>query len=210
MEYNTQRESMPIPEYGRNIQNMIAYASTLKDRETRNKAAHLIVAMMGQMNPSLRDSEDFRHKLWDHLFIISKFSLDVDSPYPIPNAEGLKAKPKKVSYPGHRIKYKHYGKFMEPVIQAISSLEPGEQRDALVERIANFMKMNFLQWNRDSVTDDQILEQLREISGGKLSLHENAKLHLTADILAKTTKKFPENKKGKNQKFRRDHRRRGK
>ncbi len=211
MEYNTQREMLLIPEYGRNIQEMIKVAIKLKDRDQRNKAANVIISVMGMMNPHLRDYADFKHKLWDHLFIISEFKLDVDSPYPLPDKEALASKPNRIPYPKNKIKYKHYGKNMETIIQEIIKVEDGEEKNAMIEKIANFMKMSYLSWNRDSVGDELILEHLRELSDGKLSLSETSKLHLTSDILAKTAKK-PSLPIKRNSKHRRDNnmRRKGK
>lgn len=212
MEYNTQRELMPIPEYGRNIQKMIEFTVAIEDREKRNKAANVIIGIMGQMNPHLRDYDDFKHKLWDHLFIISDFKLDVDSPYPKPAPDTLTAKPEKIPYPVSKIKFKHYGKNIEAIIEEIIKLEDGEKKDAMIERIANFMKMSYLSWNRDSVSDELILEHLKELSDGKLQLSESARLNLTVDILAKTARKPVVPSKNKNSKYRRDNngRRRGK
>src|SRR6185295_10737630 len=120
MEYNSTRNQMVIPEYGRNIQKMIEYAVTLEDREERNRAAKAIVLVMGYLNPQIRDIVDFKHKLWDHLFLISDFKLDVDSPYPIPPRETLKVKPQRVPYPNANIKYKYYGKNMEAMIRKVA------------------------------------------------------------------------------------------
>lgn len=211
MEYNTQREKMPVPEYGRNVQKMIEYAVSIPDRDKRNKAATAIVAIMGQLSPHLRDYADFRHKLWDHMFIISDFKLDVDSPYPIPSELALAEKPKRVSYPTNKIRFRHYGKVMQKIIDEIIKLDEGPEKDSMIVKIANFMKMSYLNWNRDSVNDELIIEHLTELSGGKLTLKDTARLHLTSDILAKNPKKVIPSK-GKNQKFRRDNssRRRGK
>lgn len=200
---------MTIPEYGRNIQRMIQSAVKMKDRENRNKAANVIISIMGMMNPHLRDYADFKHKLWDHMFIISNFKLDVDSPYPKPAKDALTAKPKKVAYPSNKIRYKHYGKNMETIINSIIGVEEGEAKDKLIEKIANFMKMSYLSWNRDSVNDELILEHLRELSGGKLTLNEKSRLHATSDILAKTARK-PEKPQKKHNHKNRNNRRRGK
>src|ERR1051325_7800093 len=139
MEYNTGRNHLVIPEYGRNIQKMIEYAITLKDREERNRAAKAIVAVMGYLNPQLQNVTDFKHKLWDHLFIISDFKLDVDSPYPIPPKETLKLKPQRVPYPNANIKYKYYGRTMESMIKKIAEIEDGPKKDMIAQSLANFM-----------------------------------------------------------------------
>ena len=183
MEYNSQRSKLIIPEYGRNIQKMIDYAISVDDKDKRNMAAKVIIDVMGQLNPHLRDITDFRHKLWDHLFIIADFKLDVDSPYPIPSAETLKTKPKRIPYPHQDIKYKHYGKTIELLIEKAVEMEDGMRKDTLVSVIANFMKTSYLNWNRDSVNDEMILEQLDTLSQNKLKL--TTRLNNTSDILAK-------------------------
>ena len=184
MEYNSGRNQMIIPEYGRNIQKMIEYAVTLEDREERNRAARAIVAVMGYLNPQLRDIVDFKHKLWDHLFLISDFKLDVDSPYPIPPRETLKVKPQTISYPASKIRYKYYGKTMENMIRKISEMEEGPNKDLIAQNLANFMKMSYLTWNKDSVDDSTILSHLNELSGGQVKLADTVKLNHTAEILA--------------------------
>lgn len=182
MEYNTERVKMAIPEYGRNVQRMIEFAISVKDRDERNRVARAIISVMGQLNPHLRDVTDFKHKLWDHLFIIADFKLDVDSPYPIPNAATFQTKPDKVSYPDNKIKYRHYGRILEKIIQKAVEFEEGDEKKVLTEMIANSMKKSYLTWNRDSVTDDVIIEQLKELSKGQLKLDPNAKLVQASDI----------------------------
>ncbi|MFL5753485.1 MAG: DUF4290 domain-containing protein [Bacteroidia bacterium] len=181
MEYNTQLEKMIIPEYGRNIQRMINHCVTLTDREERNRCAKAIIQVMGQLNPHLRDVADFNHKLWDHLFIISKFQLDVDSPYPKPNAETFETKPDIVSYPKGRIKYKHYGKTIEEIIEKAKAYPEGAEKEELKRVIANHMKKSYINWNKDSVTDDTIIAQLDELSGGALKIAETTVLSVVTD-----------------------------
>lgn len=170
---------MIIPEYGRNIQKMIDFAMTVKDREERNKVARAIIDVMGQLNPHLRDVTDFKHKLWDHIFIISDFKLDVDSPYPKPTAETFQTKPDRVLYPSNDIRYKHYGKTVERIIAKGKEYPNGPEKDALVEQIANLMKRSYLTWNRDSVNDEVILKQLEELSKGQLKLADISLLRST-------------------------------
>lgn len=179
MEYNTSLPKMIIPEYGRNIQKMIDFAMTVKDREERNKVARAIIDVMGQLNPHLRDVTDFKHKLWDHIFIISDFKLDVDSPYPKPTAETFQTKPDRVLYPSNDIRYKHYGKTVERIIAKGKEYPNGPEKDALVEQIANLMKRSYLTWNRDSVNDEVILKQLEELSKGQLKLADISLLRST-------------------------------
>ncbi len=179
MEYNTSLPKMIIPEYGRNIQKMIDFAMTVEDREERNKVARAIIDVMGQLNPHLRDVTDFKHKLWDHIFIISDFKLDVDSPYPMPTAETFQTKPDRVAYPSLDIRYKHYGKTVERIIAKGKEYPDGAEKDALVEQIANLMKRSYLTWNRDSVNDEVILKQLEELSKGQLRLADISLLRST-------------------------------
>ena len=184
--YNTQQEHMIIPEYGRNIQKLVQYTCTIKNKEERTNVAHAIIAIMGRLNPMLRDITDFRHKLWDHLFIISNFKLDVDSPYPKPSKEILTTKPERVKYPSAKMKFKHYGRAVEFLIEKASGMKNGEEKTAFIEAIANLMKKSYLVWNRDTVSDAVILQELEELSKGKLKVPENFRLTSTYDILAKT------------------------
>lgn len=160
---------------------MIDFACTIEDREERNKVAKAIIDIMGQLNPHLRDVSDFRHKLWDHLFIISDFRLDVDSPYPKPSKESFQTKPDRVNYPHNDIEFKHYGKIVEKLIATAIKMEEGDMKDALVESIANLMKRSYQMWNRDSVSDEVIAEHLEVLSKRKLKLKENMKLSAVAD-----------------------------
>lgn len=182
MEYNTQRPGLRLPEYGRNIQKMIEYAMTVENRDERNKLAQAIIAVMGQLNPHLRDVSDFNHKLWDHLFIISDFKLDVDSPYPKPSPESLKEKPEKLSYPSNDIKFMHYGKIIEKMINKAVEMEDGEAKNAFILTIANLMKRFYLNWNRDSVSDDVIFNHISILSNGKLQT-ENMQLSAANELV---------------------------
>jgi hypothetical protein len=190
MEYNTQMDRLIIPEYGRNIQGMIQFCCTIKDREERNLCARAIIQVMGQLNPHLRDVSDFTHKLWDHLFIISQFKLDVDSPYPIPSAETFQEKPKRLEYPKGKIRYKHYGKTIEEIIRKAKELPEGGEKKELTRQIANHLKKSYFNWNKDHITDDVILKNLEELSGGALKLDENAALSSHQELRGPTTKKF--------------------
>jgi hypothetical protein len=176
MEYNTQLPKLEIPEYGRNIQVMIDHCITIEDRDERNKCARAIIQIMGQLNPHLRDIADFTHKLWDHLFLISKFQLDVDSPYPRPNAETFTTKPKNVPYPATKIRYKHYGKTIERIIDAAKTYEEGPEKKELSRLIANHLKKSYVNWNKDSVTDDVIFKQFKEMTNNELHIDENSAL----------------------------------
>jgi hypothetical protein len=176
MDYNTSRPHLTIPEYGRCIQEMVEHTLTLVDRDERTKAAKTIVNAMAILNPQLKDMTDYRHKLWDHLYIISDYKLDCDSPYPMPERSLAEAKPKPLAYPQKEIKRRHYGSIVEKMIREAIALDEGEDKHRVVESIANFMKMSYLTWNRDTVSDELIREQLKELSGGRLELGEEVKL----------------------------------
>lgn len=175
-DYNTTRNELILAEYGRNVQNMVKYIIELPDLEERNKYAQAVIDLMGFLNPHLRDVADFKHKLWDHLHIISGYKIDVDSPYPKPTPEDALVKPKHIGYPQQKITYKHYGKTVETMIEKAKAVDDPERRAAMVQGIANFMKMAYVTWNKDSVADETILKNLRELSGGELQLDENVNL----------------------------------
>jgi len=189
MEYNTQRNKLIIPEYGRNIQKMIEHCLELKDRDERTRFAYLIVNVMGQMVPKGKESGDMQQKLWDHLHIISGFRLNVDSPYKPPEQDFREIKPQPLPYSDQNFKYRHYGKNIEKIIEKTSNYEDGEEKDALIQAIANHLKKSYLNWNRDSVDDDLILENLQELSKGKLVFGEDMHLSHTNVILARNKKK---------------------
>ncbi len=199
MEYNSSRDKMVISEYGRNIHKMIDYIKSVEDRDKRNHLARATINVMGQLNPQLRDVNDFKHKLWDHLFIMADFDLDVDSPYPIPSKETLTRKPEPLQYTTNNVTFKHYGRHIERMIEKACELENGFMKDTLVKLIANHLKKSYLTWNRDDVTDEEIAEHLSVMSDGKLNLEDNIKLHQTSDILAKNKKKkYQGRQSGKN------------
>lgn len=155
---------------------MVAYICTLPTKEERNRYAQVVIDLMGFLNPHLRDVADFKHKLWDHLHIISDFKIDVDSPYPLPVPGAIRKKPEILAYPQHRIKYKHYGKTVEKMIEKACRLENEEEKQQMAQAIANFMKMAYVTWNKDSVNDDKIIDDLKEFSNGELVLNENFNL----------------------------------
>ena len=177
LEYNTQRGKLIISEYGRHIQKLVEHALTKEDRVERQKITNGIIEMMGELNPHLRDVDDFKHKLWDHIFIISDFRLDVDSPYPKPEIEELTKKPEPLIYPNKKIRFNHYGSIIEDMIQEAIDFKDKEIKKKLTLSIANQMKKSYVNWNRDSVRDSLILKQLDILSGGKLTLDENTQLN---------------------------------
>ncbi len=184
-DYNSSRKKLILPEYGRNIQKMVNHLKTIEDRDERNKAARTVIGVMGNLNPHLRDVADFKHKLWDHLAIISDFELDIDSPYTTPEPESLHSKPKKVPYHQYSIRKKHYGRSIVLMIEKAVALEPGEEKDDLVKMIAYHMKKSYLTWNREAVSDDEIFTDMKTLSGGVLVANPDLKLPETKDILAK-------------------------
>lgn len=170
LEYNTEREHLIIPEYGRHLQKMINHAKTVTDKDERNRLAKAIIAVMGNMQPHLRDVPDFQHKLWDQLFIISNFELDVDSPYEKPTKEIFEERPDPLKYPQNFPKYRFYGNNIKTMIDVANTWEESDLKEALVYTIANHMKKCFLNWNKDTVEDDVIYDHLYELSGGKINL----------------------------------------
>ena len=175
-DYNSTRNKLILSEYGRNVQNMVKYIVALPTKEERNRYAQVVIDLMGFLNPHLRDVADFKHKLWDHLHIISDFQIDVDSPYPKPEIEAIHMKPEPLKYPHQRIKYKHYGKTIELMMEKAKSIEEPDRKQHMVQAIANFMKMAYVQWNKDSVADETILADLRAMSQGQLKLEDNVNL----------------------------------
>ena len=198
LEYNTEREHLIIPEYGRHMQKMINYAKTRETQEERDKVAKAIIAVMGNMQPHLRDVPDFQHKLWDQLFIMADFELDVDSPYPKPSRELLAERPDPLKYPQNFPKYRFYGNNIKTMIDVANTWEEGELKEALIFTIANHMKKCFLNWNKDTVEDDVIYGHLYELSGGKINLQNSEEDLSDATSLMRSKTKFAStnNKKG--------------
>ena len=172
LQYNTKRTQLVIPEYGRHVQLMINQIMETHNREERNKMAKAVIGIMGNMNPHLRDVPDFQHKLWDQLFIMSNFELDVDSPYEKPQKEVLEQKPDRLRYPQRNPKYRFYGNNIKSMINVAVNWEDGDLKNALVYNIANHMKKCFLNWNKDTVQDEVILNHLVELSDNKLKVKE--------------------------------------
>ena len=188
MKYNTEREKLSISEYGRHVQNMVNYLLTIEDREKRTESAKVVVSSMAQMNPNIKDSSDYLHILWDHLYIISDFKLDVDSPYPPPPKEKFEVKPTHLGYNINNIELRHYGKYIVEMVKKVSEFEPGEKKMALTILIANQMKKAYLMWNRESVQDAVIGKHLAELSKGKLILPEEVLLVSTGSVIPKPGK----------------------
>ncbi len=174
---------MLLPEYGRNVQNMISFALKIENKVERNRAAQAIIEVMGQLNPHLRDVDDFRHKLWTHLFVMSDFKLDVDSPYVIPQLEKLQEKPNVLEYPKSSIKYGHYGKYTEKILATAKETKTPEEKEFLKTCMSNFMKKLYLSHNNDAVENHVIAENLKELSRGELVLDNPDELTSTNTLL---------------------------
>ncbi len=170
MQYNTQKEKLQMPEYGRNIQNMVDHCVGIEDPEERKRCANTVIDVMGNMFPHLRDVSNFKHILWDHLAIMSDFKLDIDYPYEIIKKEELYSPPGQLEYSRPTMKYRHYGKILENIIKIVTEMEDGEKKDHLIKLILNQMKRAYVQWNK-LVDDDKIYADFKELSGGKISLN---------------------------------------
>tara|TARA_B100001248_G_C27270869_1_gene403022 strand:- start:194 stop:826 length:633 start_codon:yes stop_codon:yes gene_type:complete len=194
LEYNTVREDLIIPEYGRHIQKMIHHASSQKSKDERNRIAKSVISVMGNLQPHLRDVSDFQHKLWDQLFIMSDFKLDVDSPFEKPKKEELLAKPDPLSYPQNFPKYRFYGNNIKIMIDEAVKWDSGDKKEALVYIIANHMKKCFLNWNKDSVEDQVIFDHLHELSNSKIDLRNSKESLLDASVLMRSKKRFSNKK----------------
>lgn len=195
LEYNTERPGLKLPEYGRHVQKMVDYAITIEDKEARNRTAKSIISVMGNMNPHLRDVPDFQHMLWDQLFIISDFELDVDSPYPKLLKEELEERPEPLQYPQNFPKYRFYGNNIKRMIDEAVRWEDGSKKDGLILTIANHMKKSYLSWNKDSVEDIVIFDHLYELSDGKIDLRKRDEDLSDASDLMKTKKRFSSSRK---------------
>ena len=171
MEYNTLQKKLILPEYGRHVHLMVQHAVQIKDREQRNVAAHTIIGVMATLMPHLRETPDFKHKLWDHLFIMSEFKLDIDSPYPPPSPSEMVEKPQLVPYPQSHIRQKHYGKILTDMIRETGKMNESPQRDSLIQTLALQMKKSYIAWNRSELNNEQIVQDLWDISDGKIHLN---------------------------------------
>lgn len=176
MEYNTKREKMMFYGYGRNIHKMIEYAKNIQNRDERNIAARNIIKVMAMVNPSVRETVDYEHMLWDHLMMWSNFELDVDSPYPVERVASMRFKPDNMRHQTHKIRYRHYGTLLESMIKKAAAMPEGPERDCMVVLIANQMKKDYIDFNHDSAPVDVLNNQLRELSGGKLCFPEGIQL----------------------------------
>ena len=173
LEYNSERPLMKIPEYGRHVQKLINHCIALNTKEERNTMAKAIVDVMGNLQPHLRDVPDFKHKLWDQLYIMADFKLDAESPYPVPSKEELQEKPEALAYPKSASRYRYYGNNIQTMIDIALSWEEGDKKEALVFTIANHMKKCYLNWNKDTVDDAVIFNHLFDLSNSKIDLRSS-------------------------------------
>ena len=179
--YNTEKEQIVITQYGRCVQEMIKKLPEIEDRKQRTEAAKYIISVMVQMNPNIKESSDFEHKLWDHLYMISGYNLDLDSPYAPPIPVEQQSKPQHIGYQNNDIKYGHYGQYLIKMIEAASKEENDEIREALAYSLAGQMKRNYLEWNKSVVNDQVIIDDLKNISGGRLVIADETKLNSTGE-----------------------------
>ena len=194
MDYNTARKGLRLPEYGRHIQNLVDHIKTIEDKEERTKAAHSLIPVMSQVNSNLREVGDYKHKLWDHLFIMADFDLDVDAPYPIPQKEILDRKPEPLPYVQGIFKKKHYGKIIQRMMDKIDDYSEEEQ-EVLIKLLANQLKKSYLKWNKEAVNDELILSDFVELAGKEINFSEDIKLVEAKEVLGKNKKR-----KGRNDK----------
>ena len=171
MEYNTQQRKLPLPEYGRSVQNMVDHALTIEDKEERQRCANTIVKIMGGMFPYLRDESDNNQKLWDHLAIMSDFKLDIDYPVEVVKKESLEMKPERIEYAKHTYRYRHYGQYLQTLIKKAAEYEEGEEKKQLINLIANQMRKDIQNWNKDLIDAQKIAEDLSVLSDGALKVN---------------------------------------
>jgi len=188
MEYNTSRSKLILPEYGRHIQNLVQHVKEIENRDERTRAAHALIGVMGQVNTNLRENGDYKHKLCDHLFIMSDFELDVDAPFEMPDRDVLEKKPDPLPYTQGKFKKKHYGKIIQKMMDKIDDYPEEEQND-LIELIANQLKKSFIKWNKDSVNDDVIMNDFRDLAEKNINFKDDLKLVEVKSVLAKPKKK---------------------
>jgi hypothetical protein len=190
---------MALPEYGRNVQKMVDHIKTIEDRDERNRAAKTVISIMGNLNPHLRDEGDFKHKLWDHLALMAGFDLDIDTPYPFPEPTKFIEKPKQIPYRQGDIRYLHYGRIIELLIDAASEMKDGEEKEYLTTLIVNQMKKSYVTWNRSQVADEVIIGDLKLLSRGKLKITDGVKILEIKELIPQVRKKPQGKPHGKQQ-----------
>ncbi|KWW29302.1 MAG: hypothetical protein AUK63_1524 [bacterium P3] len=198
MEYNCQREQLRISDYGRNVVKLIQYAKSIDDRTQRTKVAEAIVGVMAQVNPQSKDSAEYRHKLWNHLMMMADWDLDVDTPFPVARPDEEYLRPHTLNYKEHNMHYRHYGTTLEKMIARVAEMPEGEERNVLTAQIAHTMKRSYLTWNSDTVEDGVIVEQMSELSGGRL--HPAADFQFNRDYAIEKAEVRPKGKGKKRKK----------
>lgn len=202
MQYNTKREELYMPEYGRHIQRLVDYVQTVEDKQKQQEIVSAILKLMASINPNAKNVADYEHKLWDHLHIMANFNLDVESPYPKPTKEEIYKKPEKFPYPNAKIKYRHYGQNVVKMIKKATEMEDEEKQEAFTEVIASFMKRTYENYHNESVNDEIIKEDLVNISDGELSLDDDQR------IVVKRRRRGRNSGHNRNKKHRRNQRKR--
>ena len=174
--YNTERVTLHIPEYGRNVQKMVDYLKTIEDREKRNEQARAIIKVMEILNPAVHLQENYEQKLWDHLFIIADFDLDVDSPYPMPERDSMNKRPEVVPIEKKPLRASHYGRNIENMIDLVAQKEDGEEKNAMLSVLAGYMKQQYLIWNKDTVSDETIFQDIEKLSDYRIKVPEGLQM----------------------------------
>ena len=172
LDYNTQREPLIMPEYGREIQNMVGFATTIKDRRQRQACAEAIVRMMEAKTPQIRENENYQQTLWDHLYVISRKQLDIDWPFDVSQAEKIMARPKPMARPqkDEHVHLRHYGRLLEEVFARLKTMPEGPERDELARLTANHMKRDLATWGHGSMDDEKVADDLARFTDGKIQL----------------------------------------
>ena len=179
--YNYTRRKLYLPEYGRHIHEMVDQLMEIEDRDERNRQARIVIAVMGNLQPMLRDTADFTHKLWDHLFIMSDFQLDVDSPYPRPTREDLTIAPRKMAYTQSRITHKHYGKYVAQMLRKVREEGKGFDTTETIDAIARYMRSKSFEYNQEHPNNEVIIKDIKQLSGGYIEIDEIALNNLRSD-----------------------------
>jgi len=205
MEYNTQRPQLKITDYGRHVAKMIEYAKTIEDRQQRNEMANIIVDTMAHVNPKMKERTDYKQTLWEHMMMMADYALDVDSPYAIHREEPAQMHPQPLKRAETTIRYRHYGRALEDMVRAVAAMPEGSDRDILVQQLAHLMKRQYLQWNRDSVEDEVIVDQLTKLSDGRIKLpadfqFRDSKIYIDALAAVQAKKEAGDSKKKKKKK----------
>ena len=175
--YNTERVTLHIPEYGRNVQKMVDYLKTIEDREKRNEQARAIIKVMEILNPAVHLQDNYEQKLWDHLYIIADFDLDVDAPYPMPARDIMHRRPQPVPLEKKPIKASHYGRNIENMIDLVAQKEDGEQKTSMIRTLAVYMRQQYLIWNKDTVSDETIFQDIERLSDYRIKVPEGLQLN---------------------------------